>query len=182
VGGHRADLVVRWAERLCGSPFAKMVAVLDQLDVPLDPPPLGAHAVDLDERFEPRVELGFRAGTITRPMLEARLGEPNELVRLHPDSPYTFAWEVGVVRSPFDVTVMADFPWDGTETTGAARISWRVHEPRRVAFGPPRIVATAGTPAVPVAHGADAKACPRCRWPNPPDIAFCGSCGAFLDW
>ena len=116
----RADVLVDWARRIARgdgqTPEGLMRDLgLDRALVPafgaaaIEPPPLGAVRVHLHGGVPSlaTVQVWPAPGTLTVSMLDARLGEPTELPRLHWDSPHTLAYDVRSDDPPGRCTVFA---------------------------------------------------------------------------
>jgi hypothetical protein len=170
LGAHRADRVRSWAEQLCSAPGTTMDDLVATLGVPTSPPPLGAAEVDLDDRFDPTIELWLTHGAPARRQLDARLGAAEELVRIHWDSYRVLQYHVAVPGAALQVTVTASFPWDHGDATGARSLSLSLHPPRPV---PAMRLSTGDGEPIP---------CLTCRTVSEPGTAFCGHCGTFLEW
>jgi hypothetical protein len=116
----RAEVLVDWARRIAAGSGETPDGLLRDLgidralvpwygDEVIEPPPLGATRVRLRGGVPSMasVEVSPAAGTLTLGMLDARLGERQELPRLHWDSPYTLAYDVRSADPPGRCTVFA---------------------------------------------------------------------------
>ena len=103
----RADVLVDWARRVAAGTGETPAGLLRDLgidralvptfgDVAIEPPPLGARQVHLRGGVPSMatVEVWPAAGSLTLGMLDLRLGERQELPRVHWDSPHQSAYDV----------------------------------------------------------------------------------------
>jgi hypothetical protein len=116
----RADVLVDWARRIAAGTGETPADLLRDLgidralvpwygDEAVFPPPLGAREVRLRGGVPSMASVVVTPadGTLTLGMLDARLGERQELPRLHWDSPYVSAYDVRSADPPGRCTVFA---------------------------------------------------------------------------
>src|SRR6185295_7082648 len=90
------------AERLCRVSTGSESEIRMELEMPVEPPPLGATRAEVAAGVLSRasLQLWFAQGAITRSALEREFGVGNLLPRTGPGAPQVFAWDVPVTGAP----------------------------------------------------------------------------------